>query len=309
MSIIQNSDSYVVREADETIRIIAQPALLKGDTGPGGATGASGGILESFEGDWNSATAYTAGAIVHNPADGTGNGALYLAIASSTNLRPNGSGGSAGWSLLVDRGAIGPDGVQGDPGTSSGGTTSYSLPTWRGAWTSASRAYAVGDWVRATDGSAYHCKVAHTSNGSNGPLDDSTKWSLAVVHGSAGSTGSRGPRGFAGSNGSNGSDGSRGPAGERGETGSAGSNGTDAYADFCFDFAGNGAQRLVMPRTITLTTLDVAGNSATVVLQKNGTTFTLGSESFAPGDVLSVTVSALSTGNYKLVTLRGHYGS
>lgn len=68
----------------------------------------------------------------------------------------------------------------------------------RGAWSAASVAYAVGDFVQR-DGSSYSVITAHTSTASNGP--PGANWALLASQGAAGATGPAGAAGAAGATG------------------------------------------------------------------------------------------------------------
>lgn len=348
--IIQSSDQMVVRESDGDAVIAATPAIVQGQPGPAGPTGAAGTFESSYQGPYNTAEAYSAGDIVSWPTSSGGTGGLYLCLAPASNIAPN---NGSYWTLIVERGQQGDQGEAGPPGTAgTGATVNYVAPTWRGLWTPNTQ-YNAKDWVRADDGSVYHCKVSHTSgsapgaggSGSNGPGEDSTKWSLAVEAGQDGSS-VRGPRGYAPYIGSNGNWFTKAPNGDVEDTGvkaegtdgddgtngkSAyqlavqegysgtlnqwlnsleGQDGTDSFADFCFTFASSGTQRVVSPRTITLNTVDTSG-SGSYTLTKNGTSFSLSgsaSETVSPGDVIAVSVSGIGSGEWKAVTLRGSYG-
>lgn len=86
----------------------------------------------------------------------------------------------------------------GDPSRPADGATRN---VNRGAWSSASVAYALGDFVQR-DGSSYSVGTAHISTAGNGP--PGAHWTLLAAQGPAGANGLNGTNGTPGANGSNG---------------------------------------------------------------------------------------------------------
>ncbi|MEA3537582.1 MAG: hypothetical protein U9R73_00460 [Pseudomonadota bacterium] len=114
------------------------------------------------------------------------------AVALHVSNRTNGGTGTAGIrNVMVNRGPI---------------CAPYSPPTRgatsnvdRGAWSSASVVYSVGDEVQS-QGSTWGAKVGHVSSGGNGPpalpTTENTNWRLRAAKGDAGASGTDGDPGY-----------------------------------------------------------------------------------------------------------------
>ena len=96
-------------------------------------------------------------------------GSSYISqVANNVGHDPTQSGNSQYWSLAVQRGAVGPQGIQGQ---------SF---TWRGTWNNAAT-YALDDVVLASDGSAYISQIANNT-GNDPTAGNPSDWQLMVRH-------------------------------------------------------------------------------------------------------------------------------
>lgn len=304
----ESSERWVIDQNTEPTRVIRAGTGATGEAGAPGERGADGSFKNSFQGSWNSGSAYSQGDIVlYATADG-GDGCCYMALSANSNISPTSEAGETSWALVVERGEQGATGadltIPPDP---AGGAI---VPRPRGVWASGAD-YDLHDIITIS-GSAYICSADHTSGNTTKPESGAnwaTKW---IKYVSRGTTGPRGPRGYTPYIGGNGNwwriDPDDGVAkdlglparGEKGDTGAAGSNGadgtdgTDGKSGISLEFTSNGTIRFIAPFACEVKLADSAGTgslSYSPTLPAN----------LAKGEVLAVTASGVTS--YKLVAL------
>jgi hypothetical protein len=182
----------------------------KGDTGDKGDTGAAGGEV-AWQGAWATSTVYAVDDTVEN------DGSAYICIQAHTSGSDDEEPGVGAnwenyWSLMVEKGDTGAQGVKGDTGnTGAAGAKGDTGDT--------------GSQGDQGDTGATGSQGAKGDTGNTGAKGDTGSQGDQGDTGATGSTGAKGDTGNTGSQGDQGDTGATGAKGDTGNTGSAGAKG------------------------------------------------------------------------------------